>query len=385
MATEASMINLQGKINLRFCTLSDAIMKKSQERDFSYKTERKILILITEHLKFNKIKENYQRNGRNLPIAQGLYEQYVIESGVAISDAIIRRSLYEVLSHIVSRSYFCLEITKSISILTNPRFIVGGTRRLVILDLLSSLKNDVQIRIRRDVETVASHVFPVTSVPFGRLPEDEKNRFVSNMIAVINDSVKNNQATRLPQMIWQQAQGNNPERHLGYYRELITTFQHSLTRESPEPRQARRPINPPQPNPEHVRHPTCPPLPGQEQARRPASSPQHSQVTHSNQVDIRNLIQNASAPLLTSVQERRREEMFRKLGLLYEHMDKVSDLSPGETVGVYEYDGGYYTPEECKNENIPMEGERIVLRYMNEEEFRNSCNRLKTEFDAMNL
>lgn len=347
------------RINFRTFTLSQSIRLKTQESDFSYKTESKILALIYEHLKYNDCSQQYLGNGINMTVARGLFNQYVNNAANAIHDNTIRRDILEGFVSIVSRTYFWMEVTKSIDILTNPAHITDGHRRGVILELLMGLRDSLLVRIRCEMALVAYYVIPVSGVAFSRIPIGERERFISNMFDTVKENISHHGVTRNPRMTSHYMTGVNPLRPQEgvqpvsneHYRIKIDNYQRQLTS-----RVAAHPNNPI----------------NWTNARTGAVGSSR---------DAR-LMQAVNANALDPEQDRRRLKMHKDMGLLFEHMEKIRDLSPGETVTVYEHEDSYYTEEECKEENIVIKGKPIVLEHMTEEVFRNKCDALKAQFKS---
>ncbi|MBI0278592.1 hypothetical protein I6H07_22935 (plasmid) [Hafnia alvei] len=355
-------------ISLSTFTLSQAIRLKSQTSDFSYKTESKILTLIFEHLKYNNtLESNYQRNGRVMSIAEGLLHQYVDETG-GHGTPTQRAAVTLLFSQNVSRAYFIQEIVQSLEILTNPAFITDGQRRGIILELLRSIKTTVEQRLLKDMRYLAPFIFPITHLPFQLLPAGERQRFISNLLTSVIDSVRNNQVTRKPKLT-QRITTPNPDPHsrligngmMYVSNEVLTARIDFLKNNCANVTYGRNPqINRLHPQPNRRMNP-------------PGNVEMAGQSLPQVTID----------PVLSQEEMAQREDLHMQLGLLFEHMDKVKCLSPGEKITVYEYEGCYYTPEECDVNNIPKESDPVILDYINEDEYLRRCNAFKAQFTAV--
>lgn len=349
------------KINFRTFTLTQAIRLKTQERDFSYRTEHKILAIIYEHLKYNDSAQSYLQDGRSMTVARWMYNHYVTNADIIVRDNNLQLEIREAFTSIISRTYFWLEVTKSIEMLTNPAHITNGHRRGLILDLLQDLSNSLLTRIRCEIAVLSLRVFPVTQVPFSRLPINQREDFISNMFDTVKGAIEHRGVTRNPRMTTYYmtiADPGRPHEQIPVsndrYRSFIGNYQRQLTGQI-----SRLPIN-------------------------PANWPNRANAQAGAGVSAGNarLLQAVNTNALSSKKEKRRLQMHKDMGLLFEHMEKVRDLSPGQSVTVYEYENSYYTEEECKEENIPMNGKPIVLKHMNEEVFRKKCDALRAKFRA---
>ncbi|WP_459177115.1 hypothetical protein [Ewingella americana] len=324
------------KIDMSTSTLSQAIMLKCQKKDFSYKSETKILTLIYEHVKYNRVKGQCQHNGRNTNLVHALLLHFLTDAGINNTEDPFYRPLGNALAAITGRIYFCEEITKSIAILTNPALITNGQRRELVLALLRSIKVEEDNRLRREIANVAPILYPDTRRHFVHISEAERQRFISSLTTKIIDHVKNNHATRLRSITYVEEYGND------VIRNRIEDLRNQVATQ-------RFPVGP----------------------RRAPRAP------------VRRNSQIQQEPVISERDTSHRNELHKQLALLFSHMDQVRELSPGDKITVYEYESEYYLREECVSQNIPMDSGPIVLEYMNENEYLNKCDAFKKQFTAV--